>query len=1235
MKSQLYASLWKTISVRIPSFYANCTMSTNVLMIVTVKIMVHAITRMDCTTASVKQDGRDETAQKMSTNAKTTTLVKMRVSVKMSTEVILALVPQDGRGQTVQKMSTNAMITLVKMMAHVLTSKEAITALVSHNGKERTAKQMPTNAMLTLVEMMAHVLTSKEAITALVSHNGKERTAKQMSMNAMITLVEMMARVLTSKEAITALVSHNGKETTAKQIPVNRDFYDSLMKKTQGMQEIMLGPPQNVTVTHRSRTDLLIEWYPPVILKGNVIKYEIQYQAKERPYLSFYNEDENETTFELNDDTKFGKVAVNITSLDPSTVYEIQMSAFTTVGQGKEVAKTVPTLVETDLTPLRKRDVQVSASEQNFEIRLPVLRQKYATHYVVSIVELSERKYGIMTAEFNKTDNVTVFHLNVDNTYTSFKGIVWGVAVYQIYIGTQSRVRENKHIVWSDGITLKVPPWFNLIRVFVATILTVIFITGVTILCRLQSYCRNEQYHRNEEKDLKRLKSPNRCCEVDQSDAEVFNVNTNLEERYAKFHGGDLETKESSKDELKKNLAVERTDEEEKLAKGEGDIVYRKALVEVVVEKGSSDEDFREETSTMIYASENCRNNEHNLASEVIPKKVHPINGKGKLDLIDQIVLEPSDAIYNELSEKEGFIKIDAVSDDAHDEDGVKRAKQDYRGSKTKDVCDQQELGKSNPLLEGTTKCDLKETEAQYLKEDDSMRMRETKARTASDSDDDVYDDFDDVNPMLNESDSNGNKKPGLLKAMLKLLKGDYNAIKKQAEMGVLEVNYQGNDQTEEHDIYNAAIKTDEQLDVLKKGCPREDEGLQHDAFAESISNCRFQKVKSDLNLEPDFPLEISKDIKREDKLSFYTENKVHHSEENELRCIKNVVTENERPIESNVSETTTVPDIHDVTPANIKGSRVSSMTVNNGWIDENGDRKRNAADHVSHSVDISDNDTANEKCRSKFKLESQDSESKNSVGLELYDNTRDKVYLDTFTKGKVGVVDCFEEVYDDTEVEEKQIPVTTHCAHDVYPNPFTDNDFEMTDKSLADSLIDVYDETSVEEGCRLNTANKEIDAFNVPSSQEIYDESCVDSDQEYINSDHRKLPARPKMSSNSQTKHIPDNVIDFYTKPDVNGATERTSEIYEMIPAEENPCKGRQTSIFYTFRNKILSKPRNRGSKNVSFRKLPPTPSENRLSVNPFWGDVPSYSNERSVETNIDDDIYEELSEDDETAKI
>ncbi|KAJ8028896.1 Receptor-type tyrosine-protein phosphatase T [Holothuria leucospilota] len=212
------------------------------------------------------------------------------------------------------------------------------------------------------------------------------------------------------------------------------------------------GPPRNleVDVKRRTHTGIQIVWERPTVTNGNILKYEIRYRAIERPYDSSFKEEAFEAVRVLAHTLQ--KLEHFLENLDPSTKYEVQLSALTFIKKGPCITTTGSTKTTRDLEPV---DVNVLPPLNRTEgetvvIYLPPLTQKYATGYIIKVVVVRGRDRvpveEYRAAFINKTDETAKFTVGDGEQYGEYiNRPLREDENYEVYIGVVSKIGEVNH----------------------------------------------------------------------------------------------------------------------------------------------------------------------------------------------------------------------------------------------------------------------------------------------------------------------------------------------------------------------------------------------------------------------------------------------------------------------------------------------------------------------------------------------------------------------------------------------------------------------------------------------------------------------------------------------------------------------------------------------------------------------------------------------------------------------
>ncbi|XP_071810716.1 receptor-type tyrosine-protein phosphatase mu-like isoform X3 [Apostichopus japonicus] len=225
------------------------------------------------------------------------------------------------------------------------------------------------------------------------------------------------------------------------------------------------GPPETVTLTNRTKTSITIEWDKPVNPWGFIINYQLQYRPIQKSY------DQQFVVLEFGPKVEIANsgahIVYQLTDLEPSTVYEIQLNAQTSAGEGEVVGITERTKLFTGLVPPFIPATIHGTETGTAVLILPALNQQYASGYYIRIKsELGQEQIkrsvdGVgnyddnpghyITAEVQKSEKEQSFTIGDGKEY----GIYYNAPLskgqeYQVFIGTGSKVGQDVSVVWSD-----------------------------------------------------------------------------------------------------------------------------------------------------------------------------------------------------------------------------------------------------------------------------------------------------------------------------------------------------------------------------------------------------------------------------------------------------------------------------------------------------------------------------------------------------------------------------------------------------------------------------------------------------------------------------------------------------------------------------------------------------------------------------------------------------------------
>ncbi|PIK57536.1 putative receptor-type tyrosine-protein phosphatase F [Apostichopus japonicus] len=191
------------------------------------------------------------------------------------------------------------------------------------------------------------------------------------------------------------------------------------------------GPPGTVTLTNRTETSMTIEWDKPVNLQEFIINYQLQYRPIQKSYDQQFDALEFGPKVEIANSG--AHIVYQLTDLEPSTVYEIQLNAKTSAGEGEVVSITRRTNLFTGLVPPFTPSTTHGTETGTAVLILPALNQQYASGYYIRIKsELGHEKIkrnvdGVgnyddnpghyITAEVQKSENEQSFTIGDGKEY--------------------------------------------------------------------------------------------------------------------------------------------------------------------------------------------------------------------------------------------------------------------------------------------------------------------------------------------------------------------------------------------------------------------------------------------------------------------------------------------------------------------------------------------------------------------------------------------------------------------------------------------------------------------------------------------------------------------------------------------------------------------------------------------------------------------------------------------------
>ncbi|KAJ8039739.1 Receptor-type tyrosine-protein phosphatase T [Holothuria leucospilota] len=269
-----------------------------------------------------------------------------------------------------------------------------------------------------------------------------------------------------------------------------------ILKTKEGLPS----PPRNIKVSNKSKVSLTVEWDIPENPAGDIIRYEICNQALEKPY------DPDFKVIPCGPHSMIvsphAHVVHRITSLEPSTVYGIEISAYTSAGQGKISNITARTEIADEFIAVQDDMLQISRKGVLATLSLPPLSDMYATHYFIRVrdPQVLRRSVGgigsyddnprdYITAEIEKGDEGEPFTIGDGQIYGMYRNVpLEEDKEYEIYVGTGSRVGEDTEVVWSEPFPLMLPTdvaWIYIVIAGVIFIL-IVLIVGVFLIKRFR-----------------------------------------------------------------------------------------------------------------------------------------------------------------------------------------------------------------------------------------------------------------------------------------------------------------------------------------------------------------------------------------------------------------------------------------------------------------------------------------------------------------------------------------------------------------------------------------------------------------------------------------------------------------------------------------------------------------------------------------------------------------------------
>ncbi|XP_071811257.1 receptor-type tyrosine-protein phosphatase mu-like isoform X6 [Apostichopus japonicus] len=253
-------------------------------------------------------------------------------------------------------------------------------------------------------------------------------------------------------------------------------------------------PQGNVTVTDKAETSLTIEWDDLISVCSEAVTFQLQYRPIEKLY------DQQFVVSGFGPQVEIANNGANnvyqLTDLEPSTVYEIQLNAQTSVGQKEVVSITERTNLFTGLEPPTVPPV-ITQDGTSATLILPALNQKYASSYYIRV------QLNSLTRQQRDVDGFRSFHQNPDEyiaaevekrdedqMLTVGDGEMYGIYLnaplkegesYDVFIGTGGQAGEDVVVVWSDPIPIVMSSTQAAFLIPTVTILVVVLLAVVVI----------------------------------------------------------------------------------------------------------------------------------------------------------------------------------------------------------------------------------------------------------------------------------------------------------------------------------------------------------------------------------------------------------------------------------------------------------------------------------------------------------------------------------------------------------------------------------------------------------------------------------------------------------------------------------------------------------------------------------------------------------------------------------
>ncbi|KAJ8039810.1 Receptor-type tyrosine-protein phosphatase T [Holothuria leucospilota] len=268
------------------------------------------------------------------------------------------------------------------------------------------------------------------------------------------------------------------------------------------------GPPSNVNITERTFTTLKVEWDEPLTANGQITKYKIRIRTIEKSYIDEFRPEKFTST--NHHETKKHNVH-EIDSLEPSTVYEIEISAYTSAGKGEIVILRERTKLNTDLEPVKEMPTTAERKDTAAIITIPALTQTYATGYFVRVKHSgnARRDTGYLpgyeknpndyiTAEVDKSDHEIAFTVGDNMTYGRYHNApLHEDGEYEVFVAPFTAANGEIFVSdWSDPVKI---PASRQGSPALLIILIILFFLAIVIVALIVLYKRRQQTKQNKE----------------------------------------------------------------------------------------------------------------------------------------------------------------------------------------------------------------------------------------------------------------------------------------------------------------------------------------------------------------------------------------------------------------------------------------------------------------------------------------------------------------------------------------------------------------------------------------------------------------------------------------------------------------------------------------------------------------------------------------------------------------